>query len=189
MSNRIFQAVWDNGPETRTHMLVLMALADCADAVSGECFPSLDHIAHAARASRRTVLSALSALQSEGWITIAERLRPNGSRTSNLYRINTEKLGLSPLQTRGAKTAPPRGAKTAPPPVQNLHGAGGAKTAPPEQTIYNKGPAALNLDCEKVTPFQRSELLAGRSVLIGGTMVQAGSDIAKAACAALRGVA
>jgi hypothetical protein len=188
MSNRIFQAVWDNGPETRTEMLVLMALADCADATSAECFPSLEFIARAARASRRAVCSALKSLEAGGWIKVKPQLRPNGSTTSNRYTIQIEKLGLAPLQIRGAKTAPPRGAKTAPPPVQFLHPTGGAKTAPPEQTIYNKEPAALNLDfqVEKLTAFQRSSLLSGKPCLIGGVLVASSSPQASKLLVALK---
>lgn len=191
MSNRIFQAVWDFGPETRTEMLVLMALADCADASSAECFPGLDHIRHAARASRRTVVDTLKALEADGWITVEKRLRPNGSQASNLYRINIEKLGLPPLPVRsaakgGAKTAPHGGAETARGGVQKLHPTGGAKTAPLEQTIYNKGPAALDMDFKRVTAFQRSSLLAGRSVVIAGQLVEPASPQAASLLAALR---
>ena len=204
MANRIFQAVWDFGPENRTEMLVLMALADSANADTAECFPSFRTIGLAARASRRTVIATLQRLKADGWISYDADTRDNGSQTSNVYRINIHKLGLDAVDERaakvaakrqaaraakgGAKTAPPR-AKTAPPPVQKLHPTGGAKTAPLEQTISNKGPAALNMDLEKVTPFQRSQLLAGRPVLVGGQLVAPATPEAESLCAALRAVA
>lgn len=179
MSNRIFQAVWDFGPETRTEMLVLMALADCADAESGECFPSIEHISRAARASRRTVVLTLKALEADGWIKIDVRTRANGSQTSNLYTINTQKLGLAPLPVRPPKggVRKPHGgdAKPARGGVQPLHPTSRAETAPPEQTIINKGRTALIVDLSKITAYQRSALAGGRSVLIAGFLYQPGS--------------
>jgi len=146
MSNRIFQAVWDNGPQSRSEMLVLMVLADSADAETGECFPSLRRIAQGARMSVRTARGVLRALESEGWIVTAERLRPNGSRASSVYRVQLEKLGLASLaEKRAAKTAG-GAAKTAALPRQKLPGTYPAKTAALEQTINNKGPAALSVD-------------------------------------------
>ena len=153
MSNRIFQAVWDQGPLSRSEMLVLMVLADSADAETGECFPSLRRIAQGARMSVRTAQLTLRALEDDEWISTAERLRLDGSRSSTLYTVQIEKLGLAPLQKRGAKTAPPP-AKTAPGGVQKLHPTGGAETAPLvslEQTNKNNArvsarePAPLGL--------------------------------------------
>ena len=97
MSNRIFQAVWDNGPQARSEMIVLMVLADCADAETGSCFPSIAHIARNARMSERTVQRTLSALQSEGWIIIQPNTRKNGSTSSNVYVIQFEALQLTPF--------------------------------------------------------------------------------------------
>jgi len=126
-------------------MLVLMVLADSADAETGECFPSLKRIAAGARMSIRTAQATLRALESEGWIVTGVRLRANGSRASSVYTVQIDKLGLAPLSRGGAKTAG-GGAKTAPLPRQKLRGTYPAKTAPLEQTIYNKGPAALCVD-------------------------------------------
>jgi len=169
MSNRIFQAVWDCGPGSRSEMLVLMVLADSADAETASSFPSVAHIARMARMSKRSAQSALQSLEQEGWITREKRSRENGSERSSLYVIELSKLGLTPIvRNRGAKTAPPP-AKSAPLGVQKLPGTGGAKTAPLEQTIYNKEPAAL-FEISSLSPFQRSEILAGRNVLLGTTL-------------------
>ena len=143
MSNRIFQAVWDHGPQSRSEMLVLMVLADSADAETGECFPSLRRIAAGARMSIRTARHTLRSLESEGWISSTTRQRNNGSQASSVYTVQIYKLGLAPITKGAAKTAggggkncPPTPAKTAP--------TGAAKTAPLEQTIYNKGSATLS---------------------------------------------
>lgn len=164
MSNRIFQAVWDFGPQSRSEMLVLMVLADSADAETGECFPSLRRIASGARMSVRAARDKLRALESEGWITSATRQRENGSQASSVYTVQIEKLGLAPVVRRAAKTAG-GAAKTAPLPRQNLPGTGAAETAPLEQTIYNKGPAALNLD--DLRGFAATCLREGKPVPLG----------------------
>jgi len=100
MSNRIFQAVWDNGPQSRSEMIVLMVLADCADAETGSCFPSIAHIARNARMSERTVQRTLLALRGDGWITIQPNTRRNGSTSSNVYVIQFEALQLTPFVRR-----------------------------------------------------------------------------------------
>jgi len=102
MSNRIFQAVWDHGPQNRSEMLVLMVLADSADAETGECFPSVRRIAAGARMSVTVARRTLRALESDGWITCRQNDRPNGSQSSNVYTVQIEKLGLAPLVTRRA---------------------------------------------------------------------------------------
>ena len=100
MSNRIFQAVWDNGPQARSEMIVLMVLADCADAETGYCFPSYDHIARNARMSRATVHRVLAALVADGWVTYNKRHDDNGRSTSNEYYVSFEALGLQKLVRR-----------------------------------------------------------------------------------------
>ena len=172
MSNRIFQAVWDNGPRSRSDMLVLMVLADSADAESAECFPSLRRIADGARMSVRTARACLRSLESEGWITSTVRQRNNGSQASSVYTIQIEKLGLSPVKSRAAKTAAPP-AKTAALPRQKLPPTGAAKTAPLEQTIYNKGPAALSLN--DLGRYALSALMAGNPVVLAnGSQIKPG---------------
>jgi len=129
MSNRIFQAVWDNGPEARSEMIVLMVLADCADAETGTCFPSKRHIARNARMSIPTVKRVLVALVAEGWIKSAPQSRRDGSSTSNMYEISFEMLGLEKF-VRHRRVRNKRGVQNDPPPVQN-DPPGGLKMIPP----------------------------------------------------------
>lgn len=173
MANRIFQAVWDAGPEGRSEMLVLMALADSADAETAECYPSVAWIAHGARMSVRTARSVLRKLERDGWIETRDAERPNGSQSSNRYVIQIEKLGLAPLVTRqkrrAAKTAAPS-AKTAGVGRQKLPPTGAAKTAAPEQTIKNKsaGAGAMpSIALENLTRYARSCLRAGNPAPLG----------------------
>lgn len=56
---------------------------------SNECFPALKTIAKECRLSLRTVQRALDELLSAGIITKKHNYRPNGSQTSNIYKIIT----------------------------------------------------------------------------------------------------
>jgi len=118
MSNRIFQAVWDQGPEARSEMIVLMVLADCADAETGTCFPSKRHIAHHARMSIPTVKRVLAALKADGWISVSKNTRKDGSSTANIYSVSFEKLGLERV-VRRRHARRDRGDQNEPPPDQN----------------------------------------------------------------------
>ena len=145
MSNRIFQAVWDNGPQARSEMIVLMVLADCADAETGTCFPSKRHIARNARMSIPTVKRVLAALVAEGWIQAARQQRPDGSSTSNIYAISFEMLGLEPV-VRHQRVRTNRGVQNDPPRVQNdppgglkMTPHGGAQNEPPITNHIEKG--------------------------------------------------
>ena len=127
MSNRIFQAVWDNGPKARSEMIVLMVLADCADAETGTCFPSIKHIAHHARMSRRSAIRVLSALETEGWISVQPQKRRDGSSTSNIYSVSFEMLGLQQF-VRRHNARHKQGCQNDTPPCQNDTPSGAKKT-------------------------------------------------------------
>ena len=132
MSIKIFNAVWENGPQTRSQMLVLMVLADAADGETGKCFPSIGRIARLARMSRRTAINTLNALQEDGWFTREPLRRQNGFQSVFEYKLSFEKLGLeSGVQKLHG------GAKTAPPFMQKLHTTCCAETAPPEPIRKN----------------------------------------------------
>ena len=51
------------------------------------CWPSVRRIAEDLKLSRRTVQRALSDLECHGFLERTHRQRPNGSLTSNLYRV------------------------------------------------------------------------------------------------------
>ena len=65
---------------------VYMYLKDRSDAVK-TCWPSLRSIAEDLKLSRRTVQRALTDLERHGFLERTHRCRPNGSLTSNLYRV------------------------------------------------------------------------------------------------------
>ncbi|WP_198026269.1 helix-turn-helix domain-containing protein [Paracoccus sphaerophysae] len=93
MALNLIVAALERGPASPTDALVLIAICDSADKVSGEAWPSLRSLAQAARVTPRAVRSILARLVSDGWIEIERRHRANGSQASNLYRVNLALLG------------------------------------------------------------------------------------------------
>ena len=65
---------------------VYMYLKDRSN-VGDTCWPSVRTIAVDLKLSRRTVQRALTDLEHHGFLERTHRRRPNGSLTSNLYRV------------------------------------------------------------------------------------------------------
>lgn len=88
MSIRAMTWAWGRplGPAAK---LVLMALADIADD-HGVCWPSVGHLAMKCTVSERTAQRLLAGLERVGLIDVEPRFRPDGSRTSNRFRLNLE---------------------------------------------------------------------------------------------------
>lgn len=188
MSNRIFQAVWECGPQSRSEMLVLMVLADGANAETAYTYPSLQFIAEGARMSVRSVRYALRALESDGWIISDPRTRENGSQASSGYTIQIDKLGLKPLEEVRADAkrkrairniSPP--ARTAGTPGRNCRGRAAktagtppAKTAPLEQTNKNKIPAEpiFSLKRGQLSDYDLTCLREGKDLFVAGMNVK-----------------
>jgi hypothetical protein len=76
---------------------VLVVLADAANS-EGICWPRIATIAKKTGVSIRTVQRALRLQARRGLITIEERYRPDGSRSSNRYRLHLD---------RGVSVSPP----------------------------------------------------------------------------------
>lgn len=83
--------------------LVLLKLADNANDF-GEAFPSFQYIADQCEISRRSVINHIEALEKMGLLTVEQREGRHKRNSSNLYRINIEKLDrLSMKSSNGAK--------------------------------------------------------------------------------------
>ena len=65
---------------------VYMYLKDRSN-VGDTCWPSVRRIAEDLKLCRRTVQRALTDLERHGFLERTHRRRPNGSLTSNLYRV------------------------------------------------------------------------------------------------------
>lgn len=116
MALNLVCAVLDRGPADLAEMAVLLALADGADKESGETWPSQATIARRSRQTDRSVRNVLERLRAGGWLTWEPRLRANGSRASNVYTLNLEKLGEArgASAAKGAAVSPDRVAAAAP---------------------------------------------------------------------------
>ena len=123
---------WEQVHLKATDKLVLLALADSAndDAL---CWPSRMTTAQKCGLSQRAVSGAVARLEAEGLVSRVPRFRENGSRTSDIVRVNYPRA--TPLEealaTLSGVTPPaaPAGA-----PMQLLHPPPAAP-APPEPKI------------------------------------------------------
>lgn len=82
----IFQSIYEADLPPRA-VLVLMNLKDRANRKDGSSFPSIRTICRDTGLSRSTVKRAISDLEHSGLLTKEARWRPNGSTTSNTYRL------------------------------------------------------------------------------------------------------
>lgn len=86
MSNDASTWAWSRVVGSPSGKLVLVVLADFANA-RGECFPSIPLLAKRTEQSVDTVRRRLGELEAEGLIERVEQFKPNGTRTSNLFRL------------------------------------------------------------------------------------------------------
>lgn len=80
--------------------LILLALADWAND-DGECWPGQVSIAEKVEVSESTVRRVLTRLRTLGVLEVSERRRPDGYKTSNLYRL----MHTSPVNLTGESSA------------------------------------------------------------------------------------
>ena len=104
-------AVWDRSSATGSTLLVLLALADHANA-EGLCWPAIAKVARMARVDRATVFRALNDLEKTGDLRRVQRFGGQPGQT-NVYRVTpgaVENLGDgSHLATRTGRISQQRG--------------------------------------------------------------------------------
>ena len=91
MSIQLMAAIWEYGPNNPTQRFVLLSLADYADA-DGSCFPSYKRTAQRCAINRNTAIRTIKSLEADGWLTVEQQVRSNGSYTSNRIYINLDRL-------------------------------------------------------------------------------------------------
>lgn len=89
--------------------LVLIKLADNASD-SGECWPSVGHIAEQCEISPRSVQSHIRQLVKDGLVRVEQRRGSSGVNQSNVYHLNLAGEGANPAPYGAA--AAPRGRKS-----------------------------------------------------------------------------
>jgi helix-turn-helix protein len=104
-------STWAWGQRLRgNRKLVLLALADVADD-GGACYPGQGSLAAKCGLSRRRLRDHLAALEAGGYIARQRRHRANGSRTSDLYRldladVSSPDAGDRPYRTQASPPEP-----------------------------------------------------------------------------------
>ncbi|WP_417273488.1 helix-turn-helix domain-containing protein [Celeribacter halophilus] len=86
MSIKIMSKLWENGPQRKTQLLVLLALSDFAND-EGHCWPSMATIAKKARLTERGARKVVRQLEADGWLEVHIG---SGRHRCNVYIIHTE---------------------------------------------------------------------------------------------------
>lgn len=106
MSVEIMQEVWDHAPVDQGALLVLLALADCANKDSRTCYPGIDTLSRKTRLERRQVRRCIKKLEQIGIILVRERASPV---KTNLYKITPQPWLFETMpEVAGDKMSPPR---------------------------------------------------------------------------------
>ena len=109
MSTKIMAEVWEHSQAKGSALLLLLALADYADSIHGQCWPAVQRLSMLIRMSERNTQYLLRKLEAHGHIAIQLRASP---RKTNLYRVLRPwcKDCAVPI-TEGATGHPGNGAK------------------------------------------------------------------------------
>jgi hypothetical protein len=90
VSIEILNEVWNHSKAAGTDRLVLLALADQANPVTRECWPSIGYIAHRCNVSNRTVQRSIRSLEALGEVVVVLSSKGwdgGGLKRTNRYRI------------------------------------------------------------------------------------------------------
>jgi hypothetical protein len=87
MSNEALNWAFAQDISPTARKFVLVALADCHNAKTGDCYPSYNTIAKKTNMNRKTVWSHIKALIESGYITCEQKARNNGSSNNNQYKL------------------------------------------------------------------------------------------------------
>src|SRR5438046_2194312 len=102
-------AVWRDAPYDKGDLLVLLALADQANA-EGICWPSIPTVAARTRLHPRTVQKIIRRLQSDGALKVQDGGFVSGKNTTNTYQLT---MRWQNATGAGAHEMPPGGAPEA----------------------------------------------------------------------------
>ncbi|WP_082373157.1 helix-turn-helix domain-containing protein [Nocardia sp. NRRL S-836] len=103
MSIKVVTLVWEHAPAAGNELLLLLAIADQANDLGADAWPSVDTLARKTRLNKRTVQRLLRRLASAGLVTI----EPGGGRRSNRYSLDLELLCDPSSRTANHEGTPP----------------------------------------------------------------------------------
>lgn len=116
MSVRVMTWVWEHSRAQPTHRLVLLAIADCANDVGEQAYPSGATLAKKTGLSERGVRAALAGLTALGELRVDYKAGPRGC---NRYRV----VMADPARDAGSQPDPPGTHNT----VHEMHSARDAR--------------------------------------------------------------
>ena len=90
---------WRQDVQSKTELLVLLAIADCADSHTFEAWPSYQHLADRARVQRRTAIRAAMALEARGLLEITRR-KAGAKNQSNVFHVPVDRPVQVDILTR-----------------------------------------------------------------------------------------
>ncbi|RDI16384.1 helix-turn-helix domain-containing protein [Lentzea flaviverrucosa] len=103
MSIKVVTLVWEHAPAAGNELLLLLAIADQANDLGTDAWPSVDTLARKTRLNKRTVQRLLQRLSSAGLVAI----EPGGGRRSNRYTIDLNLLADPSSRTTDDEGTPP----------------------------------------------------------------------------------
>lgn len=106
MSLDALKWAWEQDCPNPTSKLVLMALADHANA-DGECWPSMNRVAQLTGVSPRQVSTHITRLVAAGFVVKGNRRRYAGQLRGWEYRVNVGTSGSTLPVASGSLTSPP----------------------------------------------------------------------------------
>jgi hypothetical protein len=95
MSVRVMSWVWEQSKSQPTSRLVLLAIADCANDVGAEAYPSMTKLRAKTGLSERAIQGAIQKLVSIGELVVSLNAGPRGC---NRYRVILTPAGDAPQQ-------------------------------------------------------------------------------------------
>jgi hypothetical protein len=98
VSNHVSNWVWDHSTASGNDLIILLKIADNANADGGGAYPGIDYLARAARISKRAVYDCLRRLKAAG--ELAEEAGGGGRGRKTTYRV------LMDVKAKGAEPAP-----------------------------------------------------------------------------------
>jgi hypothetical protein len=93
MSVRVMTWVWEHSPVGGSDLLMMLAIADCANDDGANAWPSVATLARKCRIDERTVQRVIRRLVTGGHLMVAKQ---GGGRGTNVYRVVIDELSTPP---------------------------------------------------------------------------------------------
>lgn len=168
MSIRWMSAVWENGPEDKAELIVLLALADFSDD-AGNCWPSMASIGRKARMTERNARRVIRKLEADGYL---QTVAGGGRFGCSQYRINPDKMSPGQNVPPGQNEPETRTKRAGNPDI--------AMSAKPSRTVKEPSSNARGVLQEVLSEEMAEAFIAHRKAIKAPLTDQAAKLIVKA---------